>query len=106
MTMRYYVLALLLTLTGVLGLVEWSPLLGVLRLTTIDSFVHLVSGVCLGFAATQGLGTMRLWGKIVGFGYLALAIAGFLMDAGGVAWLHLGVAAICLYHALLAPPTL
>jgi hypothetical protein len=106
MNIRYYVLSALLTLTGVLGLAAWSPLLGVVRLTTVDSLVHLVSGLCLGYAATQGLGPMRLWGKIVGFGYLALAIAGFVMDAGGVAWLHLGVAAICLYHALLAPPTL
>jgi hypothetical protein len=105
MAARSYVLSALLMLIGVLGLVQWSPLLDGLRVTTSHSLLHLVSGACLAFAATRGVGTIRLWGKVFGFAYLALSIAGFLMESGGIAWLHLGVAAICLYQALLAPPT-
>jgi hypothetical protein len=47
-----------------------------------------------------------MWGKILGVSYAALAVAGFVMDGGATAWLHLGVALTFLYQALLAPPTL
>jgi hypothetical protein len=106
MARRYYVLAVLLTAAGVVGL--WAPasVSDVLTVTPVHSAFHLASGACAGFAATRGLGTMRLWGKILGTAYLALAIAGFVMDSGTLAWLHLGIAALFLYHALLAPPTL
>jgi hypothetical protein len=106
MARRYYVVALLLTAAGVVGLLAPASASDVLTVTPVHSVVHLASGACAGFAASRGLGTMRLWGKILGVGYLALAIAGFVMDSSTLAWLHLGVSAIFLYHALLAPPTL
>ena len=106
MARRYYVLALSLTASGVVGLVASESMSDVLTVTPMHSVFYLASGACAGFAATRGLGTMRLWGKILGIGYLTLAIAGFVMDSGTLAWLHLGIAALFLYHALLAPPTL
>ena len=106
MARRYFVLALLLAASGVVGLLARGSVSDALTITPVHSVFHLASGACAGFAATRGLGTMRLWGKILGIGYLALAIAGFVMDSGTLAWLHLGIAALFLYHALLAPPTL
>jgi hypothetical protein len=106
MRLRYYALAILLGLLGLLGLAGSSPLLGVFPITAVQAWVHLVSGVCSAFAASRGLGAMRQWGKILGFSYAALAVTGFVFGAGETAWLHLGVALVFLYHALLAPPTL
>jgi hypothetical protein len=106
MAPRYYAFAALLMLLGLIGLIGSSPLLGMVPLTPIQSLFHMVTGACAGYAATRGLGTMRLWGKILGFAYLAVAVADFVMHGGTTAWLHLAIALFFLYHALLAPPTL
>jgi hypothetical protein len=105
MAARYCVVAALLVVLGVLGLVGSSLMSRWLTVTPAYSLFYLVSGLCAGVAATRGLGTMRLWGKILGFAYLALAIAGFVMDGGDAEWLHVALALVFLYHALLAPPT-
>jgi hypothetical protein len=105
MAARYYVIAALLVVLGVLGLAAPGSMSDWLTVTPVHSVFYLVSGLCAGVAATRGLGTMRLWGKILGFAYLTLAIAGFVMDGGNAAWLHLALALLFLYHALLAPPT-
>lgn len=106
MRLRYYILAILLALLGVLAIVGSTPLAGVVPVTPIHSSVYLVSAACAAVAAARGLAAMRLWGKILGFSYAVLAVAGFVMDGGATAWLHVGVALVFLYHALLAPPTL
>ena len=106
MASRFYAVAALLLVLGVLGLSGSTPLFGVLPLTRIHSLVHIASAAYAGYAATRGLGAMRLCGKVMGFAYLALAIADFMMAGGTTAWLHLGLGAFFLYHALLAPPTL
>jgi hypothetical protein len=106
MRLRYYLLAVVLGLLSVLGLVGSGPLASVLPVSTLHASVHLVAAACTAFAARRGLGAMRQWGKILGFSYAALAVTGWVMDGGATAWLHLGVALVFLYHALLAPPTL
>jgi hypothetical protein len=68
------------------------------------------------FAAMQGIGGMRLWGKIFGLVYLAVAILGFVIPGGDIFGLihvnmpdnllHLALAAVFLYVGFLAPPTL
>lgn len=103
---RYYVVAGLLIVLGVVGLVVASPVFGVLSVTPAHSLFYLASGGCAALAATRGLGAMRMWGKILGFAFAVLAVAGFVMDGGTASWLHLGLALLFLYHALLAPPTL
>ena len=70
-------------------------------------------GLTLG-TATQGIGRMRLFGKIAGFGFAVFALVQFVEpdrfgsanDALGHAAIH-GVAALTfLYVGLLAPPRL
>jgi hypothetical protein len=105
MAARYYVIGALLVVLGVLALAASSPMSDWLTVTPVHSVFYLGSGLCAGVAASRGLGTMRLCGKVLGFAYLTMAIAGFVMEGGNGAWLHLAVALFFLYHALLAPPT-
>jgi hypothetical protein len=105
MAARYYVVAALLVVLGVLGLAASSAMSDWLTVTPVHGVFYLISGLCAGIAASRGLGTMRLCGKVLGFAYLTMAIAGFVMEGDNGAWLHLAVALFFLYHALLAPPT-
>ena len=110
----YLVLGGVLVLVGILGFVMPSPLLGLFEVNMLHNIIHLASGGLTILAATQGIGAMRLWGKLFGFVYLAVAIAGFVTpDLFGLMHvnmpdnlLHLGLAAIFLYVGLVAPPKL
>jgi hypothetical protein len=74
--------------------------------------VHIVIGIATLLAATQGIGRMRIWGKLAGFAYLLLgAIAllspdlfGLMQIARADAIAHLAVSLVFLYVGLLAPP--
>jgi Domain of unknown function (DUF4383) len=116
MRFRYFVLALLLVMLGVLGFAVGDPLFGSIEVTPLGNALHVLAGLCTAVAATRGIGSMRMWGKILGFLFLALSIAAFAAEGTLVAnalpltdsnaWLHLALACVFLYHALLAPPTL
>ena len=115
MATRYYVLGTVLMLVGIVGFLRPSPLFGLFEVTPPLNALHLGAGAMAIGAATRGLGTMRAWGKLLGFVFVGLTIAGFAMDAATVAnvlpltdsnaWFHLVMASVFLYHALLAPPT-
>jgi hypothetical protein len=110
----YLVLGAVLVLVGVLGFVLPSPLLGIFEVNTLHNVIHLASGALTLIAAMQGIGAMRLWGRIFGLVYVLVGIIGFVMpDMFGLMHLnmadnllHLGLAAIFLYVGFLAPPTL
>jgi hypothetical protein len=116
MAIRYYVLGAVLMLVGIVGFLRPSPLLGVFEVTPPLNALHVGAGALAIGAATRGLGTMRAWGKRLGFIFAGLTIAGFAVDAATIAnvlpltdsnaWFHLVIALVFLYHALLAPPTL
>ena len=108
----YLVLGSVLVLVGVLGFVMPSPLLGLFEVNMLHNLIHLASGALTLLAATQGIGAMRLWGRIFGLVYLAVGILGFVMpDMFGLMHvnmpdnlLHVGLAAIFLYVGFVAPP--
>src|SRR5688500_13457192 len=112
----YLVLGSVLVLVGVLGFVMPSPLFGLFEVNMIHNVVHLLSGALTLVAATQGVGAMRLWGKLFGLVYLVVAILGFVMPGGDLLGLmhvnmpdnvlHIALAAVFLYVGFLAPPTL
>jgi hypothetical protein len=116
MRLRYVLVAVLLAGLGLAGFVLESPLLGVFEVTPLLNVIHLAAATCAGIAAFRGIGSMRSCGKIIGAGFAGLAIAAFAMDSAAVgdtlpltdsnAWLHLVLALVFLYHALLAPPVL
>jgi NADH:ubiquinone oxidoreductase subunit K len=116
MARRFYLLAAVLAVIGVLGFVTASPMFGVFETTPLLNAVHLGAAVLTFIAATRGLGTMRAWGQVLGYIFAALTIAGFATDADFVAnllplsdsnaWFHLALTLVYLYHALLAPPTI
>jgi hypothetical protein len=110
----YFVLGGVLVLVGVVGFVMPSPLLGLFEVNTLHNIIHLASGALTLLAASQSIGAMRTWGRIIGLIYLAVAIAG-VVDPSlfGLMHvnlpdnlLHFGLAAIFLYVGFLAPPTL
>lgn len=108
----FLLLGVVLVVVGVLGFVLPSPLLGVFEVNTLHNIVHLASGALTLLAATQGIGAMRLWGRIFGLVYLLVAIVGFPMpDMFGLMHvntadnlLHLALAAVFLYAGFVAPP--
>jgi hypothetical protein len=105
MAARYYVVGALLVVLGVLALAASNQMSDWMTVTPVHSVLYLGSGLCAGVAASRGLGTMRLCGKVLGFAYLTVTIAAVVMEGGNGAWLHLALALFFLYHALLAPPT-
>ena len=115
MRVKFLILGSLLALLGVLGFLIPSPLFGLIETNAGLNIAHILSGAFAITAAFRGIGSMRMCGRILGFAYLALAIVGFAAadyDAfayvaleGAANWLHLGVAAVFLYFALLAHPT-
>ena len=108
----YFVLGSVLVLVGVAGFVMPSPLLGLFEVNAFHNIVHLATGGLTLVAASQGIGAMRTWGKILGAVYLAVGIAGFVSpDMFGLMQvnmpdnlLHLALAAVYLYVGLIAPP--
>jgi hypothetical protein len=91
-----------------------SPLLGLFEVDMVHNIIHLASGALTLFAASQGIGAMRTWGRLFGAVYLLVAILGFvdptLFGLMPVNMpdniLHVGLAAVFLYVGLLAPPNL
>lgn len=108
----YLVLGGLLVLVGILGFVMPRPLLGLFEVNALHNIVHLATGALTLLVATQGIGAMRLWGKLLGAVYLAVGIVGFVSpDIIGLMHvnmpdnlLHLGLAIVYLYVGLIAPP--
>ncbi len=106
MRAQYYVSGVLLVLLGALGFILPRPLFGQLPVTVVHNAAHLAAGVIALTAAARGLLAMRMVGRLLGVAFVVLATAGFVMDSGATAWLHVALALFFLYHALLAPPTL
>jgi hypothetical protein len=116
MKILYLVLGSVLVLVGILGFVLPSPLFGLFEVDLNHNIIHIASGALTLFAALQGIGGMRLWGKIFGLVYLAVAILGFVIPGGDIFgiihvnmpdnFLHIALAAVFLYVGFLAPPTL
>ena len=105
MTLRYQVLGTVLIVAAIVGFV--AP--GALPFVTprlVHHAAHLSAGVCAIGAARRGVGAMRAVGKVLGLGFVVLAVAGFVTENSALAWMHVGVAVVFFYHALLAPPTL
>jgi uncharacterized protein DUF4383 len=108
----YLLLGGVLVLVGLAGFVLPSPLLGLFEVNALHNIVHLATGGLTLLAATQGIGAMRMWGKILGAAYLVVGIAGFVSpDVFGMMHvnapdnlLHLALAVIYLYVGLIAPP--
>src|SRR5918995_3510901 len=110
----FLVLGAVLVFVGILGFVMPSPLLGLFEVNALHNVIHLASGALTLFAATQGIGAMRTWGRLLGVVYLLVAILGFVMPEGDLFGLmhvnmpdnllHVALALVFLYFGLLAPP--
>jgi hypothetical protein len=108
----YVALGAVLVLVGILGFVMPSPLLGLFEVNMLHNIIHLASGALTLVAATQGIGAMRMWGRVFGIVYLAVGVTGFVEpNMFGLMHvnmpdnlLHIGLAAAFLYVGLLAPP--
>lgn len=110
----YLAMGVLLAIGGVLGFFQ-NPILGLFEVNTLLNLLHVGSAIVTVAVAIKGIGTMRTWGKLVGFLYLALAITGAVVPHGDVLGvlrlnvpdnvLHAAVGLFFLYYALLAPPT-
>ncbi len=114
MRSKFILIGALLEAFGILGFLMPSPVFGLFEFNAAISLAHIASGALALVSAFRGIGAMRLCGRILGVGYLALALVGFaapeydwfaLVALDGPAnLLHLGIAAVFLYFALLAPP--
>lgn len=96
---------------GILGFVpavtKDQMLLGIFHVNTAHNAVHLLSGVVALLCGMSGVGASRLYFKIFGLVYAAVAVMGFLnpgdtMLLGLISnntadtWLHVGIAAVSL----------
>src|SRR2546423_13182772 len=98
-------------LVGILGFVpavtKDQMLLGIFHVNTAHNAVHLLSGVVALFAGMTSVGASRIYFKIFGLVYGAVAVMGFLnpgdtMLLGLISnntadtWLHVRIAAVSL----------
>ena len=98
-------------LVGILGFVpavtKDEMLLGIFHVNTAHNVVHLLSGAVALFAGLTSVGASRVYFKIFGLVYAAVAVMGFLnpgdtMLLGLISnntadtWLHVGIAAVSL----------
>ena len=96
---------------GILGFVpavtKDQMLLGIFHVNTAHNAVHLLSGVVALLCGMMGVGPSRMYFKLFGLVYGAVAVLGFLnpgdtMLLGLIAnntattWLHVGIAAVSL----------
>src|SRR6476646_6430645 len=96
---------------GILGFVpavtKDQMLLGIFHVNTAHNAVHLLSGVVALICGMAGIGASRLYFKIFGLVYAAVAVLGFLnpgdtMLLGLISnntadtWLHVAIAAVSL----------
>jgi hypothetical protein len=100
-----------LLVVGILGFVpavtKDQMLLGIFHVNTAHNAIHLLSGIAALICGMTGVGASRMFFRIFGLVYAAVAIMGFLnpgdtMLLGLVAnntadtWLHVGIAAVSL----------
>jgi len=98
-------------LVGILGFVpavtKDEMLLGIFHVNTAHNAVHLLSGVVALLCGLSGVGASRMYFRIFGLVYAAVAVLGFLnpgdtMLLGLISnnmadtWLHVGIAAVSL----------
>jgi hypothetical protein len=98
-------------LVGILGFVpavtKDEMLLGIFHVNTAHNVVHLLSGAVALFAGLTSVGASRIYFKIFGLVYAAVAVMGFLNPGDtmllglisnnmAVTWLHVGIAAVSL----------
>jgi hypothetical protein len=98
-------------LIGILGFVpavtKDEMLLGIFHVNTAHNVVHLLSGAVALFAGLTSVGASRIYFKIFGLVYAAVAVMGFLNPGDtmllglisnntAVTWLHVGIAAVSL----------
>jgi uncharacterized protein DUF4383 len=96
---------------GILGFVpavtKGEMLLGIFHVNTAHNVVHLLSGAVALFAGLTSVGASRVYFKIFGLVYAAVAVMGFLNPGDtmllglisnntAVTWLHVGIAAVSL----------
>ena len=96
---------------GILGFVpavtKNEMLLGIFHVNTAHNAVHLLSGAVALFCGMSSVGASRIYFKIFGLVYAAVAVLGFLnpgdtMLLGLISnntadtWLHVGIAAVSL----------
>jgi Domain of unknown function (DUF4383) len=102
---------LVFLVVGILGFVpavtKDQMLLGIFHVNTAHNAVHLLSGVVALICGMAGVGASRLYFRIFGLIYAAVAVMGFLnpgdtMLLGLISnnmadtWLHVGIAAVSL----------
>lgn len=104
-------------LTGILGFILPSPLLGLFGVNVLHNIVHLAVGglwLAAAFGGILGADSSRKASQIIGVVYLLVAILGFvlpdLMNQLLVIntadnFLHLGTAALALYIGFMGPRT-
>ncbi|HEX4630611.1 MAG TPA: DUF4383 domain-containing protein [Chthoniobacterales bacterium] len=104
---------------GILGFVpavtKDEMLLGIFHVNLAHNCVHLLSGVVALFCGMSSVGASRMYFKIFGLVYAAVAVLGFLnpgdtMLLGLISnnmadtWLHVGIAAISLLIGFMPAP--
>ncbi len=99
-----WVLGVVLLLTGILGFIMPSPLLGLFEVDTIHNVVHILSGLVAIFAVSSGASYARMFLIVFGIVYGIVAILGFV-NAGNIFlftvnaadnYLHTAIAVVCL----------
>jgi Domain of unknown function (DUF4383) len=102
---------LVFLVVGILGLVpavtKDQMLLGIFHVNTAHNAVHLLSGVVALLCGMSGAGASRIYFRIFGLVYAAVAVMGFLNPGDTMllglitnntadTWLHVGIAAVSL----------
>ena len=97
-------------LVGILGFVpavtKDEMLLGIFHVNAAHNVVHLLSGAIALFAGMTSAGASRIYFRIFGVVYAAVAVMGFMMgdtlllglisNNTAVTWLHVAIAAVSL----------
>jgi hypothetical protein len=97
-------------LVGILGFVpavtKDQMLLGIFHVNAAHNVVHLLSGAIALFAGMTSIGASRMYFRIFGLVYAAVAVMGFMMgdtlllglisNNTADTWLHVGIAAVSL----------
>ena len=103
---------LVFLVVGILGFVpavtKDQMLLGIFHVNTAHNAVHLLSGVVALICGMMGIGAARMYFKIFGLVYAAVAVLGFMNPGEHVmllglisnnmadTWLHVAIAAVSL----------
>lgn len=102
-------------LTGILGFVLSSPILGIFGVNLLHNLVHLAVGglwLAAAFGGILGADSPRKASQVIGVVYLLVAVLGFVLPdlmsqllVINMAdnFLHLGTAVLALYFGFMAP---